>query len=377
MPRSIALSQIALHIPGEVKAESRVTTIRRWLKNLRVDVWEFYRPVLERALQDGRAVTATVILNGVMVFGDRWQIFRLSLAYAGRAIPLGWVVLSGKGLTQKHNLWVLAIYNFGMQRDRVNLNGINIHFNVEGHGPDVLLIHGWSSSRRMWTEVSTALADQFRCWSLDLPGFGESDKPEEAWYSIPNYTEVVYHFVEAMGLRQLRVVGHSMGGLISLDFAATHGERIARLVAINPVVTGRAYLGAFADWQRSVRVLHGAQQLSRRFIQPMLNHPLADRWSRPVHYLRRRNEEFTQATPDSLMHSGRAVVRYDVRPKLAQISAPTLVVLSTFDASVPNSEGHVAAAAIPNARLAVFNAGHTVTDDRPAESLRLIREFLR
>ncbi|MCS6910512.1 MAG: hypothetical protein NZM11_08090, partial [Anaerolineales bacterium] len=45
--RSIALSQIALHIPGDAKAESRVTTIRRWLKNLRVDVWEFYRPVKE------------------------------------------------------------------------------------------------------------------------------------------------------------------------------------------------------------------------------------------------------------------------------------------------------------------------------------------
>ena len=48
---SIALSQIATHIPGEAKAESRVTTIRRWLKNFRVDVWELYRPVLEQALQ--------------------------------------------------------------------------------------------------------------------------------------------------------------------------------------------------------------------------------------------------------------------------------------------------------------------------------------
>lgn len=264
-----------------------------------------------------------------------------------------------------------------MQRDNVNLNGINIHYQVEGQGPDVLLIHGWSSSRQMWARVSTALADQFRCWSLDLPGFGDSDKPEEAWYSIPNYTEIVYHFAETMGLRQSRIVGHSMGGLISLDYSATHRERVTKLVAINPVVTGRAYWGAFADWRRGVQVLHNAQRLSRRFVQPVLNHPLADRWTQPVNYLRRRNDEFTRATPNSLFHSGRAVVHYDVRPKLARISAPTLVVLSTFDASVPNSEGHVAAAAIPNARLAVFNAGHTVTDDRPAESLRLIREFLR
>jgi pimeloyl-ACP methyl ester carboxylesterase len=263
-----------------------------------------------------------------------------------------------------------------MHRDNVNLNGLNIHYQVEGHGPDVLLIHGWSSSRRMWAAVSEALAERFRCWSPDLPGFGDSDKPEEAWYSIPNYTEIVYHFAEAMGLRRSRVIGHSMGGLISLDYSATHHERVEKLVAINPVVTGRAYWGSFADWQRGVQVLNNAQRLSRRILQPVLNHPLADRLAQPVHRLRRRNDEFTQATPDSLMHSGRAIVRYDVRPKLGQVSAPTLVVLSTFDASVPNSEGHVAAAAIPNARLAVFNAGHTVTDDRPAESLRLIRDFL-
>jgi len=103
---SMALSRIAVHIPGEAQAESRVTTIRRWLKNFRVDVWEFYRPVLEHALQDWRAVTAVVILDGVMVFGDRWQIFRLSLAAerGGRAIPLVWVVLPGKGLTQMEKL---------------------------------------------------------------------------------------------------------------------------------------------------------------------------------------------------------------------------------------------------------------------------------
>lgn len=101
---SIGLSQIAIYIPGEAKAESRVTTIRRWLKNFRVDVWELYRPVLEQALQGWHTVTAIVILDGVMVFGDRWQVFRLSLAHGGRAIPLVWLVLPGKGLTQVEKL---------------------------------------------------------------------------------------------------------------------------------------------------------------------------------------------------------------------------------------------------------------------------------
>jgi hypothetical protein len=101
---SMALSQIATHIPGNVKAESRVTTLRRWLTNFQVDVWALYRPVLEHALQGWQTVTAMVILDGVMVFGDRWQIFRLSLAHGGRAIPLVWLVLPGKGLTQMEKL---------------------------------------------------------------------------------------------------------------------------------------------------------------------------------------------------------------------------------------------------------------------------------
>jgi len=101
---SIALSQIAICLPGPTLAESRVTTIRRWLMNFRVDVWAFYRPLLEHALQGWHAVHAIVILDGVTVFGDRWQIFRLSLAHGRRAIPLVWRVLPTEGLSQAEKL---------------------------------------------------------------------------------------------------------------------------------------------------------------------------------------------------------------------------------------------------------------------------------
>lgn len=96
--KSIALSQIALHIPWTSAAESRVTTIRRWLMNEQLDVWSLYEPVLAHMLQAWQAWEAVVILDGVMVFGDRLQIFRLSLRYGARAIPLAWSVVPGKGV---------------------------------------------------------------------------------------------------------------------------------------------------------------------------------------------------------------------------------------------------------------------------------------
>jgi hypothetical protein len=101
---SIALSKIATFVPGEAEAESRVTTIRRWLKNWRVEVWTFYRPILEQVLDGWRAVEATVVLDGVAVFGDRWQIFRLSLVHGHRALPLVWCHYGGltRGSVDRH-----------------------------------------------------------------------------------------------------------------------------------------------------------------------------------------------------------------------------------------------------------------------------------
>ena len=101
---SPALSQIATHLPMRTEAESRVTLVRRWLKNFRVEVWEFYQPILAQVLTGWRAVEAYLILDGMMVFGDRWQIFRLSLQHGCRAIPLAWVVLEGTGICQVERL---------------------------------------------------------------------------------------------------------------------------------------------------------------------------------------------------------------------------------------------------------------------------------
>jgi len=102
---SIALSKIALHIPvGSAQEKSRITTIRRWLKNPKIDVWSFYEPLLQHILTGWDTVEAVVILDGVLVFGDRLQIFRLSLRLGNRAIPLAWTVLTGPGLTQAEKL---------------------------------------------------------------------------------------------------------------------------------------------------------------------------------------------------------------------------------------------------------------------------------
>jgi hypothetical protein len=97
---SCHLSQIANYLPMKSKASSRVTLLRRWLMNSHVKVWVFYKKVLEHVFAGWTSVSATIILDGVMLFGDRWQVFRVSLLHGNRAIPLAWTVVEGKGLVK-------------------------------------------------------------------------------------------------------------------------------------------------------------------------------------------------------------------------------------------------------------------------------------
>ncbi len=102
--KSIALSQIAVFLPGSAKAESRVMRLRRWLSNRQCSVWALYRPLLMHVLAPFKNRAVDVILDGTLVFGNRMQIFRLSLVHKNRAIPLVWKVIPGKGNTRVSQL---------------------------------------------------------------------------------------------------------------------------------------------------------------------------------------------------------------------------------------------------------------------------------
>ena len=101
---SCNLSKIANCLPMETKAESRVTLIRRWLGNSQIEVWPFYEKVLGHVLSGWSSVEAYLVLDGVMVFGNRWQIFRVSLRHGCRAIPIAWTIVEGNGLVKVDKL---------------------------------------------------------------------------------------------------------------------------------------------------------------------------------------------------------------------------------------------------------------------------------
>jgi hypothetical protein len=98
--QSVHLSQIALHLPSAAKASGRIAQVRRWLANPHVNVTLLYEPLIQAVLDAWAGKPVFIMLDGCLVNHARLQFFRLSLSHCFRALPLDWLVVSGKGLIQ-------------------------------------------------------------------------------------------------------------------------------------------------------------------------------------------------------------------------------------------------------------------------------------
>src|SRR5258708_470574 len=122
----------------------------------------------------------------------------------------------------------------------LTIDGNRIAYRTCGSGPDVLMIHGWVGSGAMWAGLMSHLAPNCRTWALDLMGFGESSNGEPTRVlSIDDQVRHVAAFCEAQSIRPYAVIGHSMGGGVSLKLALDYPDLLQKLVVIAPVVLGR------------------------------------------------------------------------------------------------------------------------------------------
>ena len=257
----------------------------------------------------------------------------------------------------------------------ITLDGLQVKYRVQGEGPGVLMVHGWASSSRMWQRMMDDLGSRYRGVALDLPGFGDSEKPGDTWYSMSGYVRLVNQFTQALGLHRPAVIGHSMGGMIAIAMAAEDGGRLSRLIAINPVVTGRTYL----DLRMLANPRLGWPMLKLgRWFWPLTTSDVVGPWlghERSLQ-LKRIREDWGKSTPISAMATARAMGQCDLTPLLPRIATRTLIVLGSRDLTAPNAEGKLAARRIPGARTVMFPTGHLPTDDMPDETNAAVESFL-
>ena len=257
-------------------------------------------------------------------------------------------------------LLALRLKVMGFSDNRVRIPGFNIAYWEAGTGEPLVLVHGMGVDRGTMLDVAGKLKQQFRVILPDLPGFGDSDKPEAADYGIQAQVDHLRQFIEAIGLRQVHLGGHSMGGWISAGLASSHPEMIASLWLIAAAGTsdleGSVAMEAYRRGEyllccRTPQDLRGVMGLAMVKL-PTLPYCVWQTLGRRA----AANYELHKKIFDRISAD---VAGYDLEKRLSGIKAPTLLVWGDSDRLVPPSALETFKRLIPNARpILLSSVGH-------------------
>ncbi len=275
----------------------------------------------------------------------------------------------------------------------ITLDGYKLTCSTAGdpNRPPLIMVHGWGSYRGVWTQTIDALQSDYYCVAVDLLGFGDSDKPEHADYSIVTQGRRVLQLADALGWRQFTLMGHSMGGQIALCIASMLApERIRQLVDVDGVASAR--LSPFAE-----NVTYKMVALARIF-PPMFS---LYRWLTrqrglvlsPLSGFRSffyrmdaipfenwaidREICFQPHGQMAMYAAGRAIHGLDLTPSLHNVITPTLIIFGKQDNVALVSDAYLVQKCVAKSHLVLIDeCGHFPMYEKQAQYLEAVCAFL-
>ena len=262
-----------------------------------------------------------------------------------------------------------------------------LHWEVHGEdGPPILLLHGFGTNGYTWARWVTELAKAHRVFVVEMKGFGASPKPRDGQYRPQDQALLLHHLILQNDLRDLVLVGHSLGGSILLLTALSLFEKdpsrlrkmvlIGAPVAPQPVspfirLAGRPRVGRILLRLIPSRFLIRTALKWAYFDKSLVSEAAVEAYAEPLR---------TRAGRYALALSARQVVPEDfkdVPSRLRKLTTPTLLLWGEEDPIVPLSVGRRAERMLPDAVLEVLpKCGHMPQEERPSESLDLVLKFL-
>ncbi len=276
------------------------------------------------------------------------------------------------------------------------VDGVQLHYRTDGTArpgaPAFLLLHGFGASTFSWRSVREAFAADGFTISYDRPAFGLSARPlepEAGWgdanpYGTDANIRQALGLLDALGVRQVVLVGNSAGGRTAVDIALAHPGRVAALVLVSPAVgMGGGPPGWLAPLLRTPQLEHLGPLLVRRISGSGGSQLLNAAWHDPAkitpdvlagyraplrsHDWDRALWEFTQAPRSD-----------DPLPRLRELAGiPTLVITGDDDRVVPVATSKAGAAALPGSELVLLPAcGHVPQEECPVAFMAAVQAFL-
>ena len=263
----------------------------------------------------------------------------------------------------------------------VHANGIDIYYEIEGAGRPLVLIAGLSYTHWQWHRMAPELAEHFQVILFDNRGVGQTDAPPGP-YSAQMLADDTAGLLEALGIEQAAVMGHSMGGYVAQALAIACPELLDALILAstdfggpNRVPITPEVMAMLTDpsgdmverFQRGVKVstapgfAENNPDLIERFLAYRANHPVE-----PGAY------QAQLAVGLSLIPEEAAF-----EERLPAVEIPTLILFGAHDHVVPPANAELLADRLPNGRIEILpDAGHFFPIETPDAAVRTIVDFL-
>jgi pimeloyl-ACP methyl ester carboxylesterase len=259
----------------------------------------------------------------------------------------------------------------------VELEGTRVRYEDVGEGPAVVLVHGFASSLETWLTVAPVLEKAHRVISLDLKGFGWTDRPEGD-YSPAGQAALVFALMDHLGVEKAAVVGHSWGASVVLRMALEKPERVTRLALYDAWVY-EEQVPAFFLWAR-------VGGLGEALFRAFYDERPADKMGNAFFDKSLMNEALVEDVERALERPGtkaaalaavRGQVYAEVQRRYRALKQPALLLWGEQDRVTPVTVGERLHLDLPNSQLVRFpRCGHFPMLEAAPQSTAVLQRFL-
>ncbi len=279
---------------------------------------------------------------------------------------------------------LLALINFPITIKQIPIDGYNINYAVAGSGEPLLLIHGGNIGWGAWYPNIAELSQHFAVYAIDLPGAGRSTRlnyrtldPEK------DFLHVVENFIKTLGLKNLNLIGCSIGGWIALQLALRHSELIHRIVVEDSV--GFANHAGISDKLISFYPL--ALLLSKTVINPQKRGNV-EKFLEQIFYNKNLvlPKEFVDYFWDTMKNSHNLLLisrlnslhkKLNLEKQLPNILNKTLIVWGEEDEIMPLQKNIQNFNLIPQVQTSLIKqVGHMPSLEQPEKFNKIVKDFL-
>jgi len=253
--------------------------------------------------------------------------------------------------------------------------------------PKILFLHGFGANSNYFRPVMDYLKNDFYMIAIDFPGFGYSEKLKDRENNLDNFTDIVYELVNHIDFKKFLIIGHSLGGIISLKFVLKYPNYVKKLIlqgapCSNKYIELNYFLKSAIFMSQNNKIVKLTQKFKNKIDPKTFNYMLKffnghfyklnknDNFI--YHFFKTMDLELAKELKDSLFN-------FDISQDIKAIKCPTLVIFGDHDEQINIKSGEIISEMVNDSKFMIIskgkNATHQLFLDFPRKMAEITRKF--